>query len=429
VKLLYWCLLCLSSVLYALPFLFSSYIWWLIFIFPLPFLYVATQENISFKHGFIWGLLTFLLQMIGGLCVVTYMAHVPLIGFAVAISIIIVQAFFVGVLFWLSCIFNYCKTSSCFYTLCKAVGVLFIFIVWVDRYSLWMFGVLEGYPLMHPLLVLGNYPSFLWLLPIIGKNWLTLLFFLPSTSIITLFLYKNKWALLFCILTFLPWIVSFFITVSDNKPLWLQTIKPIPYITINQNAFSENSFKIALHDIAKKIEQYNECDVLFHAKKCVHVIFGASRIHNNICYNSLVWLYDGRIQYCFDKCHAMILSERLPFWLNYVKKMYFFNDKQPIVVSSNIRNKIIIKDMIEFVPYLCSEFFFSEYPDDIFFDTPILVLVNDSIFLHYNCAHYICKLLQLLTQCKAIQWQREIVYISYSQSLFFGKTGNVIQLH
>ena len=87
------------------------------------------------------------------------------------------------------------------------------------------------------------------------------------------------------------------------------------------------------------------------------------------------------------------------------------------------RQIITIEGVTLFVPYICSELFFNEYPDDNYHDTPILVLVNDSVFLQHACSRYICNELQMLARFKAVQWQREIVYVSYSQSFYCGKDG------
>jgi apolipoprotein N-acyltransferase len=337
-----------------------------------------------------------------------------------------------------------------FYNLFSGLITLFVFIIWVDRYCLWMFDVMEGYPLMHPLISLAHHSSLLWLLPIIGKNCLTILFFLPSASIIVLLLCKNRYALLLCVSTVLLWVISFFIHRIEKESCWLSSIKPLSYIMVHNFFHSKSILKIAFNDIKQIMidnDTYNffvmpeavfnidthiaACDFnLLHEKKSKHLIFGASCMHNSKCYNALVWTCDGKLQSYFYKRHAMLLSERLPFCLNnsFMRQLYFNEERNEVTTSTKQREVMDITGVASFVPYICSELFFNEYPDDIFYDKPILVLVNDSIFLQYVCSRYICMLLQLLTQLKAIQWQREIVYVSYSQSFYVNKYGNVFNL-
>jgi len=296
---------------------------------------------------------------------------------------------------------------------------------------------------MHPLLMLTHHPSSLWLLPILGKNCLTIFFLLPSATIILFLTQKNMCTLLWCCITAIPWLFSFFMPVDTQAPPWLQRIKPIPYMMINQAAHSDIHIKNALRDIHNHMQQYNQYDLFILPESAIqlpnllslnidnklekYLIFGASHMRNDKCYNSLCYVYDGQLRYIFDKQHAMLLSERLPTLLknNCCKQLFFNNNMHQTNINFCERKKIDI-DSIKFVPYICSEFFFSEYPDDNFCDTPILVIVNDSVFLYRAHSRYICTLLHMLARLKAIQWRREIVYVSYSQSFYCDRDGQFI---
>jgi hypothetical protein len=468
-KLAYWFLLILSAILYTLPFLYISYFWWLIFIFPIPFFYVASHHTFSFIHGFVWSLCVFSLHMSGGICVVMHMASAPLYGFCVALSIIALQALFAGLLFFsiklvrltlryffirikklrANGFFIMIDQETSPYKLCISVIILFLFITWIDRYCLCMFDVIEGYPLMHPLLMLTHYPSLLWLLPIIGKNCLTFFFLLSSATIILFSIQKNIYNFLWCCVTAIPWLLSFFINIDTQIPRWIQRIKPIPYMMINQSTPSDIHIKNTLQDLHQYMQQYNKFDFFISPESAItlmddikncdfstmrhahhkHLIFGVSHIRDNNCYNSLCYVYNGQLCYFFDKQHAMLLSERLPTLLknNCCKQLFFNNSIQQTNINFCKRKKIDI-DSIKFIPYICSELFFSEHPDDTYHDTPILVIVNDSVFLQHTCSRYICTLLHMLAQFKAIQWQREIVYVSYSQSFYVNKYGKITWL-
>jgi hypothetical protein len=142
--------------------------------------------------------------------------------------------------------------------------------------------------------------------------------------------------------------------------------------------------------------------------------------HN--CYrNSCYWIKHGILQQRFDKRHAMILVERIPQLCsaNMLKNMYF-NQMPEIVPSCNIRPCITLSDTLRVVPYLCSELFFNEYPDD-HYDCTILLLANDT----WTPARYIRHLMYLAVRFKAIQWQRTIIYVSYYYAVVCDKYGHV----
>jgi hypothetical protein len=131
------------------------------------------------------------------------------------------------------------------------------------------------------------------------------------------------------------------------------------------------------------------------------------------------------LQCCYDKKHAMLLSERLSTWMdNDFFKHIYFNERQPIHRSLCERTQCVVSENISFVPYICSELFFTELPDDTYENSPVLAVVNDILF-----TTYIQKLLVLLARFKAIQWQRNIIYVSYTQSLFIDVCGRCTQIN
>src|SRR5579862_182148 len=172
-----WFLLITSAVLYALPFLLSDYCWWLIFLFPIPLLYIIRTQNLSFMHGYIWGCIVFALHLSGGIYLVADMAGESWpVGLILGIAMVLYQALVPAFLFWCTTrVITVFSITSPIARLLLWTAALWLFIIWVDWYSLSVFGVQEGYPLMHPLIVLANKPELLYLLPIIGKQLLTAL--------------------------------------------------------------------------------------------------------------------------------------------------------------------------------------------------------------------------------------------------------------
>jgi len=437
-------------VLYALPFLFTAKLWWLIFFFPIPLLYVVRTENLSFVHGYVWGVIAFALHFSGIVCVVAAMAGKAWwVGCLLGLILVLYQALSVGLLFLCATkIVQYGKIRSVIIRLLVWTGALLVFIVWTDWYSLWIFGIKEGYPLMHPLLPLAVHPQLLALLPIVGKIVMLMLLLLCPMSFVVLLWEKNGTACVVWLLSCLPWIICWFCVIPEmHKPLWLKAIKTIPYMAHSTGDNPLCMMKIAARELRTVITHYPaatiiimpesafNCTVLSQSPellrlwgeeylgKAVHIIFGSFRWHADNYYNALHWVYNGKLKQCFDKKHAMLISERLGWlnWFSAVQATYF--DGAPLTtIATNERILLCLSDEFSCVPYICSELFFNEYPDDIYGDVPIIALVNDTPFLRWY-ASYIRQILLLMARLKAIQWQRDIVYVSYTRSLYINTHG------
>jgi hypothetical protein len=232
-KKLDWFLLLISAVLYALPFLLSEHLWWLVFVFPIPLLYVTRTVNLSFIHGYAWGCVTFALHLSGGICVIANMAHESwLIGVALGVVMVLYQALVPAFLFLCAAqIVDIFSVRLPILRLCIWTIVLWFFIIWTDWYCMWIFGIQEGYPLMHPLIPLAQKPALLCLLPIIGKQALTGLFLLVPASCVLVLWYKNYRTLLLCCVAVMPWLIFCLVGEGDmQKRDWYNRIKSLPYM-------------------------------------------------------------------------------------------------------------------------------------------------------------------------------------------------------
>jgi apolipoprotein N-acyltransferase len=440
-KKLYWAFFGLSTILYALPFLYSAALWWLIFIFPVPLLYITCTENLSFIHGYIWGIITFALHLHAGILIVANLAgDCWWVGFLMGMVMILYQAIIPALLFWLAT-----KITLLFVIESPLIRILLwtvalvVFIFWTDRYCMWIFDM-QGYPFMHPLLPLAQYSPLLQILPIFGKQLLLLLFLLVPVSIVIMIWYKNYVSVLLCITTLMPWIWSAIHHPKyENGPSWYKRICSLPCM-IRAHTTS-GAVRILGNHIKKCINDYPESSIIImpesaldivdhtvldklhgaYLQKPLHLIFGACSCENDNYYNSLYWIHDGTVSLRFDKKHAMLITERMADWMNsdWLRKIYFKDDIS-ITRSCNERKLLQISEPIAFIPYICSELFFNEYPDDCYPDIPILAIVNDTLLN----GSYMHNLLVLLAKFKAIQWHRDIVYVSYGVSVFINKWGN-----
>ena len=437
----------LSAILYALPFLFSNVLWWLVFIFPVPLLYLTCSENLSFVHGYLWGIIVFALHLYAGIFVVAQLAmDWWWVGLLMGIGMVLYQALVPAMLFWLvTKIVLFFRIKSPAMRLLLWAIALALFILWIDQCCMWIFGIQEGYPFMHPLLPLAQYPSLLSALPLLGKQTLLLFFFLVPISIVLLVGYKNCISVALCLIALMPWIRWSIHEPYQEKPQqWLENICSLPCMIRAHNA--QATTRILARHIRKLTSIYPEASIIIMPEsalekvdciildnlhkaclqKSLHLIVGACSYENDNYYNSLYWIHNGDLKSRCDKKHAMLMTERLADWMNtdWLRKIYFKDDIS-ITRSCKERKLLQLSESIAFVPYICSELFFNEYPDDCYPHVPILMIVNDTLLM--NC--YMQDLLLLLARFKAIQWQRDIVYVSYGISIFIDKWGIVKEVN
>lgn len=437
-----------SVVLYFFPFYLSSYFWWLIFFFPIPLLYITRTHTISFADGYLWSIMVFLLHASGGTYAIACMAREQkIVGYLIGIGVAFYAALFPAFCFFVSAyIMRRYTVYHPLMRLCITAGVLFLFIIWADSYCFWIFGNQEGYPLMHPLLPLVQNPSMLLLLPIVGKYIATILLLLVSVSTVVLIWYKNSAAILFFCCIIGIWIVPSLMVCNKKKPTWRERVASLPLVVNCSGDNPSVMIKIIGNHCRKIIAERPEVDLIVmpesacnlsnasqmdlwseqYLGKAIHIVFGACRQQGDFFNNTLYWIYNGVVQQCIDKKHAMLLSERIPWWMNFkfIRSVYG-NNSMMMTCSLDDRSMIDLGKGFVFVPYICSELFFNHVPIDIQGTCAIIAAVNDTWFAD----SYIAQLLVMLARFKAILWQRDIVYVSYTQSLYINKQGVAYSLN
>lgn len=447
-KLSSWCLFLASAILYAVPLIIPDYAWWIAFLFPIPLFYVATQENLGFKSGFMWGFVAISTHLSGVILGIDNFTQtgdgwgriIP------GILLISYSSLCSGICFWLSArIQHWLKLSSFGAIIALWTLTLWSYIFFFDRLCLFPCGIYEGYFGFHPIVALAAHPQLLTLLPIIGKNLLSLaLYTVPAT--ITLFLVRQtKLHAFFIGIACLPWIISLCIPIPQiQKPLWLDKIVAFPAAFYSMETPTQQA-EAAQHYF-RMIEQNNTMREIIlmpeasfyyddlstdpavcqlwaedHLGKPMHIILGSFRWDKTEYRNSLHWIYNGKLQNVSDKRHAMVLIERVPRCCNISALRNMFYRTRPEIKPSALDRPIFhISDDIKLVPYICSELFFNEFPDDHHPNTTILATTGDLWCFDL----YVAKLMYLDARFKAIQWQRDIVYVSFKYATYFDKYGN-----
>jgi apolipoprotein N-acyltransferase len=447
--LFHWFLLITSALCYGLSLVASAHLWWLAFLFAIPLFYVTAQERVTIAQGAVWGLLAMGVQLLGVFIGVDT-------GFAAKGSFAPRLApFFLALLyctiypilwFWLTQkLKDWLGLSSPGHTIILWLVSLWFFIFFLDRGILWVCGRWEGYFLLHPIIALTRCPALLSLLPYLGKNLLSFLLYLVSATI-AYFLIKRDWrSALYVCFSLLPWLVSIAVPRPYHRPAWLDKIVAVPLkVTADHDRHRQaQQLETFFNKIIKQkpkveliimpessfyFEYLSTSPELYrkwsseHLGRPLHFIIGSFRgdaADNH--YNTIHWIYNGQLQGFADKRHVMPLIEHLPAVLNlgFMQEL-FFKGYNAITPSAEDRPRLKLLKEVSFIPYICSELFFNEYPDDRYTDGVILSTSNDA----WVKGSYIGELMHLAALFKALQWQRPILYVSFSYAAYFDIYGN-----
>ena len=447
-----WLLLTLSAILYPLGFIASAYLWWLMFVFLVPLFYVVLTDQVRFKGGYYWGAIALALHLSDVLYSIAMMASGHFVYRLVpALGIVLYEALFSGIIFEVT--YRLTRVLPVRYNLLTRlalwVSALAFYFYWMDSYCLWLFGLREGYFFMHPLVPLARSPQLLSLLPVVGKIILTLLLCITN-ALLALIFFERRYVIKLLLLggALMPWMLSWYTApreASIKPPVWTNTMAVIAerfYSPVELSKLAAGVGWRIKEVLAEKpdtelvilpegaLHQCNlstvpELGYYWSSKavgKPITLVVGAARWEEENYYNTLYLFRDGKLITWFDKRHGMLLVERLAwYWDCKLFRNMYFTITPPITVAQNQRVPWHILPGAAVVPYICSKLFFNEKPDDSYQTVPILALCSD-IWLKIG---YVRDLMYLVARFKAIQWQRDVLYISYKYHVYITKTGTV----
>lgn len=452
-----WLLISTSAILYPLSFIYPEHIGWMSF-FSLIGLFIATYNyKLSFKEGFFWGLTIFFIHEFSIFYSLFFMAenHKIYVIFLTVI-LFLLQALITGIWFWLTTkIINLIKISNKNFNLTIWILSIWLYFLFITDYLFIPFNRFEGLILLHPLLPMIQFPSFLFGLPFLGKSLLTLCFLLSIEAFVIALYTKNIQKYIFYALAAIPWILNLSIKAnfsgkSQSQPKFLHEMAYIP-----ESFYNPSNNKKTFDEVSQKIKNLLEkyplvnivllpesalylCNLKEESQpikkfcrdslaKKIHIITGAFRQTKQKKYNTVYWIYDGQIKAWHDKKHSMLLTENLPNWAKSKwMNSAFFKDRPYIDPSSKPRKTFELSNNLKLIPYICSEIFFQDKPDIEEKDQKIVLsFCNDTWISDSN---YLTRLMELVNQFRAIQWQTDLIYISYSNGFYFSKKGNKIPL-
>ncbi len=339
--------------------------------------------------------------------------------------ILYVTLYPLGFLMGMSSIFRYASSMTTKF-LIWTMG-LWLYLLTIDYALFWVFGRVEGYVFMNPLLPLATVPSLLILL-----HWLSmpamLFLYCITTSCLSWYLLRRSIsnAVLVLLTTTIWWLPTLFIN-QHTPPAWLNQVGHLSII-LPETMPADRGTTLIAHEVQQLAMQHpdlrlvimpesawnglplNEITILpaLTNLSVPHVIIGSFSLENQIHCNSLYWFAHGTRAGRFDKCHAIPFIERIPWGGDRLCNHLFFKKSDPICPSNTPRSSITANS-ISLVPYICSELFLNNSPYDPICAAPILATCNDWWF----GLSYFRQLMLMVAQLRAIQWRRSILYISF----------------
>ena len=439
----------LSATLTFFAFLLPDFLWWFVFICFVTLFYVHAKKEafISFSTGFFWGTIFFCFQTQGLLRVI--IDHTKGRGGLFAwLLFVIYCSLWSGFIFWAISMCGRFLKNRFLKTLCMGLFIIFFF-YWVEHGILLIFGRYEGYPLCHLLLPLTVYPQILFFVPIIGS--LVLIFCIVLCNMfVALFVISGKQNMRFIYLIGIfaclsPFVVGVCFRLLNKIPDYIKHIMVVvPKSTSHNQLDCAQNIAEQITDCADKNRDINfiimpESSYQFPLNEYLEtvgllgesllsdettLVLGAHRRENGKLYNSLYCIDWCRIINVYDKKHLIPFVEYLPNHFNIpFFKGLFLNKKKQFNVSNNRRQVLHLGHEVEMVPYICSELFWGcERPEE--WVETILCIANDSWFSSRSMR----RLLSLLSYYRAIEWQKNILYVSHYYAQWIDPSGNSLNL-
>lgn len=451
-----WLLICLSACLYASSFIAIDYLWWLSLLCFVPLFYAACSKTLSFKEGFIWGYIALGINLSGVFYSIFYLADNPSwqIGLLLCLALCYL-ALQTGLWFWISHLLVQALSTHNYQTLGIWLLSTWAYTLYIDYYCLWPFNAPEGLVLLNPLVPLIKIPSLLIPLSYLGMPIFVFLFLFFQACIagcIYFYTHKTQKAVTLSTALLILIIISMFgLSMSILNwhakartaiPAWLDNVAILPEAFYNPTNIQHtiNQVTQALKKLLKDKPQATVilmpesalflCDLSAHEQllgawnkeslgKSITIITGGITYQQGNSYNTAYLISNGTIQDFFKKRHSMVLTENIASWLNFnFVQSCFYTQRPPITPSTQSRTLFKINAELAFVPYICSELFFNNHPDDNFNNAPIIALCNDT----WVIPKYIKKLMYHTAHFRSLQWNRPIIYVAYDYAYYFDKT-------
>ena len=401
-----WLYLISSAALYAASVLGVEYFWWGAFFFLIPLFCLVQYKKLTFFHGFIWGVVTYSLQ-ISAIWLLSIEYGEGCFRFFAPGLVVCWFALFSGLWFVAlnvrSILTRFVITISFF---------LFINFAVLTPFSC----ALEGYPFALPLVPL-TYGAKLGLLPILGKTGL-----LAGLILIQLAAAHKYFFWSVCLTVGL----FFSVPIHEQQGDWKKQCIGVSHAWSEQTPY-ERAQEIC-HVLIDTAQKYPDKRVIILPESVFpwplrehqyalrmwadnalnndqYLILGSYRKNNGKLLNTFYNVYQGRIIFYYDKTHLIPYFERKnPFKFFNIGNTLFLSSKEGFTPGTSHTTFNFSHGSEPLTPLVCSETFWC-MPSQ----KKAIALINDSYF----SLSYFPKLMRLLAQMNALEQQTALFYCSW----------------
>ena|GEM_PF-1923384 len=439
-----WWTILLSALLHSASFIFPDYLGWMILIFWIPLLFVRKH---FFRAGFFWGIIAFGLHFIWlmellytksnaslslaivlYLCVVIYFALTSGVWFFVcglvcgfvcrskkpfdklrangpnqklcrkelsrrilrknklSFSLIISLNSWLKDPFALSLSKGFFERLNFMWRFTTFLATFTAYSIFLNKYSLWFFYNIYGYPFLNPSLPLIKYKWFIFLLTFLGLSGTRVgndFYIKPIESGAYEIEFANKKK-------------GLLVSPEDMYPdmhgiAIYEKLKAIYKGTCARTHahareagcifMPETSFLTPLTNDSEWIELWG--NVL---PKNTHLFLGGVREEEGRWHQTVYWIHMGRIILNYDKQIMFDFTENVKgVWSNFAwANNLFLKDKHSLEESKN-KNEIsfVVNSELSIAPFICSDYFFSSNKKRRAKNTLNCLFINDTWFLDY----------------------------------------------
>jgi len=438
--------LILSACILNAAYFFPKYCFVGVFIFLIPIYFISLCNSypLNFSKGIFWGMCFWIVHLFWMVHLFGVAAYtLPLIvGFVVPINYILTA----GLWFWLAkVLIRLVKKNTPLWIGASWIIATFGYFYWVRYCSFLPLGLFMGNPFGSPLLPLAQAPILLATLPILGEHILSMLLFI-SQWFIAETLYRKKISYLgLAICCLFPFVVG-----SLQGPLNIEIPPYVDSLGFVKPPLVKDPIKLAQaidNQISHLIRNHprvntvlmpetsypgaiNESPYIIQLlarevfKSNLNLIIGAQRSdEKKKKYNTIYWIKNDKTITYYDKNVRMPFTEYMPFPWN---KIINFDIKDEVTDNEITRPLLKVNSNFTCIPSICSEIYFSSssHPE-VDKKIPLLVTVKEV----WTPEYYLHYLMFLFAIFKAIQIQRDIIYVGYVHAYWISKTPtNIIPL-
>lgn len=421
-----WSVIIVSSVLAALPFLFSFYCAELTFIYLVPLLWFSQKKQylFTFKQGCFWGLIFFTIFFFD--IYIYIMQHGNhYVRFYVILFLISYNTFLCGCWFYISKIFSNFRIG--FSHLSGWLLSTYFFWLFVDYFYFIPFGLLQGIVFAHKSVPLAIRAPWIFLLKYSGKELFLLFVLIVNGGIAYCMIYKR----IYYFLSMIGCIILFFMMLSFHTqkflPDWFRDFGCLCVVQTDHDpttraekimrglAIFEERFENIKYIIMPEstfpfpLNIFKKYCSLWHISPEKRIFLGSHRSHGQTLYNTLYCIENGTITALYDKKHPMFFTEYIPKFWNDNSELHslFLKDKVPFAPGEHTLSLVIPQigaaDLL-----ICSDLFFrpSALPSYRFY----ICIANDSLFYH----RYPSNLMFLYAKASAVLCKSIILYCAYN---------------